>query len=78
MEKRPQACSICNSEMVTALVNRFTYLQVKDLDGEKEALKALMWYLSHSFPLYPLVTCDPEKCNFRKGNHIFPKHQLWI
>lgn len=35
MERRPKMCPLCSSEVVTDLINRFSYLQLKHLDGGK-------------------------------------------
>lgn len=51
-------------------MNRFTYMQVKDLNGEKELLKAV-WFLSHSFPLYPLMIWDSKEYNLEKATTYF-------
>lgn len=51
-------------------MNRFIYMQVKDLDGEKEVLKAV-WFLSHSLPLYPLMIWDSKEYNLEKATTYF-------
>lgn len=76
MERRPKDMSLVhlwNGDWSHAQIYLFT---AKGFNGKK-GFKALMWFLSYPLPLYPLTTCDSQKCNFRRSNHIFSKHIHW-
>lgn len=49
MERRPRMCPLCSSEVVTGLINRFTYLQLKHLDGGKRFKNSYVFFFHHIF-----------------------------